>query len=168
MNLRKYILSVSLSIIVAFVAANVFAGISKGKTAPDFSLKSMTGENIRLSEMRGKVVMINFWATWCAPCRKEMPLLNDIYNKHSKSGFVLMGINIDNKPKKAEKMAKKLGINFPVLFDNTKKVSEAYGVSAMPFTVILDKGGRVIHIHKGYLPGYEKKYDAQISKLLGK
>jgi len=65
-------------------------------------------------------------------------------------------------------MAKKLGINFPILFDNSKKVSEAYSVSAMPFTIILDKGGKITQVHKGYLPGYEKKYDAQISKLLGK
>lgn len=58
-------------------------------------------------------------------------------------------------------------MTFPILFDSGKKVSESYSVSAMPFTVILDKGGKVKHIHKGYLPGYEKKYDAQISKLLG-
>ena len=167
MKLRKFISATALSIIVAFTAANAFAGVSKGKLPPDFSLKSMSGENIRLSEMRGKVVMINFWATWCAPCRKEMPLLNDIYNKHKNSGFVLLGVNIDNTSKKAEKMAKKLGINFPILFDSSKKVSEAYSVSAMPFTIILDKGGKVRQIHKGYLPGYEKKYDAQISKLLG-
>ncbi len=168
MKLRKLILATTLSIIVAFPAANAFAVISKGKLAPDFSLKSMSGENIRLSEMRGKVVMINFWATWCAPCRKEMPLLNDLYNKHKNSGFVLLGVNIDNTPKNAEKMAKKLGINFPILFDNSKKVSEAYKVSAMPFTIILDRSGKVNQIHKGYLPGYEKKYDAQVSKLLGK
>lgn len=168
MKLRKLIFATTLSIVFAFTTVNAIAGISKGKLAPDFSLKSMSGENIRLSEMRGKVVMINFWATWCAPCRKEMPLLNALYNKHKNSGFVLLGVNIDNSPKNGEKMAKKLGINFPILFDNSKKVSETYKVSAMPFTIILDKSGKISQIHKGYLPGYEKKYDAQISKLLGK
>jgi peroxiredoxin len=168
MKTKSIILSTAVGFFMLLNAGNVIAGVTKGKTAPDFALQSMSGENVRLSEMRGKVVMVNFWATWCAPCRKEMPLLDELYKKHSSSGFVLLGVNIDNSQDKAKKMAKKLGVTFPVLFDTKKNVSESYGVSAMPFTVILDKGGRVKHVHKGYLPGYEKKYDKQISGLLGK
>jgi peroxiredoxin len=167
MKFNKIILAFTVSVLMILNINMAEAAVSKGKPAPDFALRSMAGENLRLSELRGKVVMVNFWATWCAPCRKEMPLLNDLYKKHKQSGFVLLGVNIDNNPKKAEKMAKKLGVSFPVLFDSKKTVSESYGVSAMPFTVIIDKSGSVKHVHKGYLPGYEKKYDKQISKLLG-
>jgi len=168
MKKRNLAIISAIGLLVALYTGSAIAGVTKGKAAPDFALKSMAGENIRLSELRGKVVMINFWATWCAPCRKEMPLLNDLYKKHKQSEFILLGVNIDNSEDKGKKMARKIGVTFPILFDVSKKVSESYGVSAMPFTVIIDRSGIVKHIHKGYLPGYEKKYDSQISKLIGK
>lgn len=96
-----------------------------------------------------------------------MPILNDMRQKFRRSGFELLGINIDNKRDNAIKMAKKLNVSFPLLFDTDKKVSDLYGVSGMPFTVIIDRDGIVRHIHKGYVPGVERKYRAEIKKLLG-
>ena len=80
--------------------------------APDFTLKSLTGSNVRLSEQRGKVVMLNFWASWCGPCRQEMPLLDDIYKKYQKMGFVLLGINVEEDDTEAKKMLKKICFNW--------------------------------------------------------
>jgi len=134
--------------------------------APDFTLASNKGSNIRLKDLRGKVVMINFWATWCAPCRKELPLLNNLYNKYKGKGFVLLGVNIDEHSKQAQKMISELKINFPVLFDHTQTTSEAYDLQAMPSTFIVDKNGVVRFSHYGYKTGYEKRYERDVKSLL--
>jgi peroxiredoxin len=137
-----------------------------GDLAPNFTLKSTTGANFRLSELRGEVVMINFWATWCPPCRQEMPVLEKLYSRYRNLGFQLLGVSIDEKSAKAKNMAKRLKVNYPILFDSAKSVSELYDVDAMPTTVMVDRDGRVRHIYRGYLPGHEGKYRANIRGLL--
>ncbi len=134
--------------------------------APDFTLKSLTGENLRLSEFRGQVVLLNFWASWCGPCRQEMPLLNDIQKKYSPLGFSVLGINVDLKSEKAFRYLKDTPVIFPVLFDPDSKVSELYSVSAMPSTALIDKDGKVRFIHAGYKPGDEEIYRNKIKELL--
>lgn len=137
-----------------------------GEPAPDFALKSASGDNLRLSEYRGEVVMINFWATWCGPCRQEMPLLDELYSRYSRVGFQLLGVNIDDDSGKAVDMVAELGVSFPVLFDADKSVSERYEVEAMPVTILVDRNGTVRHVHHGYKPGYEEKYLTEIRALL--
>lgn len=163
MNFRKLLLG---TFFIAFAATSLASSGMVGQQAPDFALKSSTGENLRLSEYRGDVVMINFWATWCGPCRQEMPLLDDLYNRYERVGFQLLGVNIDDNSQRALDMMKELGVNFPVLFDSTKNVSKLYKVNAMPVTVILDREGNVRHVHQGYKPGYEEKYLNEVRALL--
>jgi peroxiredoxin len=149
-----------------FAASSLASSGMEGQKAPDFALKSSTGENLRLSEYRGDVVMINFWATWCGPCRQEMPLLDELYNRYQRVGFNLLGVNIDDDSRRAMQMAEELGIDFPVLFDAAKEVSRLYEVEAMPVTVLVDREGTVRYVHHGYKPGYEDKYLDQIRSLL--
>lgn len=137
-----------------------------GSIAPGFTLKSDNGKNLKLGEFRGHVVMINFWATWCGPCRQEIPHLNRLHERYRKAGFVLFGINIDDQPRVARDMMQKLGVVFPVLFDTDKRVSRLYDVGAMPSTLLIDRDGRVRYIHLGYRAGYEIQYDNQIRELL--
>jgi peroxiredoxin len=134
--------------------------------APDFTLKSVGGANLRLAEQRGQVVMVNFWATWCGPCRQEMPHLARLYDKYKSSGFTLLGVNIDDDPRAAAALAAKLGVKFPVLLDTDKKVSKVYDMSAMPATLLIDRDGRVRHIHRGYRDGVEQTYEEQVRGLL--
>jgi peroxiredoxin len=149
-----------------FAAASLAASSMEGQPAPDFALKSSTGENLRLSEYRGDVVMINFWATWCGPCRQEMPLLDELYSRYQRVGFNLLGVNIDDDSGRAMDMIEDLGVSFPVLFDARKEVSKLYEVEAMPVTVIVDREGTVRYVHHGYKPGYEEMYLDQIRSLL--
>ena len=154
------------------LALSVFAATSlassglTGQSAPDFALKSSSGENLRLSEYRGNVVMVNFWATWCGPCRQEMPLLDELYSRYQRVGFSLLGVNIDDNQSKAMNMVSELGLCFPVLFDSRKEVSMLYEVDAMPVTILIDREGTVRYVHHGYKPGYEEKYLDQIRSLL--
>ena len=134
--------------------------------AADFTLKSYSGKNIKLSEYRGQVVLMNFWASWCGPCRQEMPLLNDLHKKYKKLGFTVMGVNVEEDSSKARKIVKDIKIKFPVLFDTQNKVSELYQVSAMPSSVIIDRDGNVRYLHKGYKPGDMSAYKKWVKKLI--
>ena len=153
-------------IVAAFAATSLASTGLVGQLAPDFALKSSTGENLRLSEYRGDVVMINFWATWCGPCRQEMPLLEELYARYERVGFKLLGVNIDDDVHKAMQMIDELGVSFPILFDSRKEVSKLYNIETMPVTVLVDREGRVRYVHFGYQPGYEDKYLEQVRSLL--
>jgi peroxiredoxin len=151
----------------AVVAGTASSAIAPATAAPDFTLHAMGGgANLRLKEQRGRVVMVNFWATWCGPCRQEMPQLNRLYEKYKSSGFVLLGVNVDDDAAKAAEVAAKLGVTFPVLLDTEKTVSKLYDLSTMPSTVIIDRDGKVRYVHRGYLAGYEDNYEKQIRELL--
>ena len=136
-----------------------------GKDAPDFTLRGHQEENIKLSEYYGKVVMLNFWATWCGPCRQEIPKLTELKNLHNEYDFELLGINIDEDQDKARQLAKKLSVNYPILFDEEKGVAKSYQVDAMPMTVLIGRDGKVRYIHRGYKEEYLAKYQQQIQKL---
>jgi peroxiredoxin len=152
---------------VAIFAASASSAIAPATAAPDFTLHTIGGgANLRLKEQRGRVVMVNFWATWCGPCRQEMPQLNRLYEKYKASGFVLLGVNVDDDTGKAAEVAAKLGVTFPVLLDTDKTVSKMYDLSTMPSTVLIDRDGKVRYVHRGYLAGYEENYEKQIRELL--
>ena len=151
---------------LAAVAGAAVPAVAPAAPAPDFTLRTMGGPNLRLAEQRGQVVLVNFWATWCGPCRQEMPHLNRLYEKYKASGFVLLGVNVDDDVRNAAEVAGKLRVTFPVLLDTEKKVSRLYDRNSMPSTVVIDREGRVRYIHRGYREGYEATYDQQIRQLL--
>jgi peroxiredoxin len=159
-------LGIALTALLAGLAVNAAQAVQLTAPAPDFTLRAMSGPNVRLQELRGKVVMVNFWATWCGPCRQEMPHLNRLHEKYSRSGFVLLGLNVDDDPQNAAAVAAKLGIQFPVLLDTDKQVSDRYDLKAMPSTYLIDRDGKVRFMHRGYLSGYEEQYEKQIRELL--
>ncbi len=156
----------TLTLLLGLLLAGSALALDTGSTAPDFTLKSRSGENIKLSELRGEVVMVNFWASWCAPCRQEMPLLEDIYDRYSDMGFTLLGVNVEEDSSAALDLLKEIPVTFPILLDTRNSVSKLYNVVAMPSTVILDRDGKVRFIHRGYLPGYEDEYRQQIKELI--
>lgn len=141
------------------------AQVLSGK-ASDFTLKSRSGKNIKLSELRGQVVMINFWASWCGPCRQEMPLLEALYKKYNALGFTLLGVNVEQDSTKANGYLRDISVSFPILYDTKNTVSKAYNISAMPSTVMVDRNGNLRYLHHGYKPGYEKEYQKQVKALI--
>jgi peroxiredoxin len=159
--LKKSLAIVGLTICSALGSINVIAD-----EAPDFSLPTNSGENLRLSEQHGNVVMLNFWASWCGPCRQEMPLLDAMSQRYSAAGFVLLGIDVEEDNTDAKKIVKNLKITYPILFDTENKVSKLYSVESMPTTVMIDKKGQVRYINRGYKPGDETKYRDQIRELI--
>ena len=134
--------------------------------APAFSLPARGGGTLDLSKYKGQVVMINFWASWCGPCRQEMPLLENIYKQYNKAGFTLLGISIDDESKTAEQFLQKVPVSFPVLFDTKSDVSSLYQVQGMPTSIFIDRKGNVRLVHQSYKPGDENGYMDEIRTLV--
>lgn len=135
-------------LILVFCLPLFFAGCKKvpialpiGSPAPDFALIDREGKTWTLSELKGQVVFINFWATWCPPCREEMPSMQRLYTRLPKDKFKMLAIlNIDD-PKLADIFAKKVGMTMPILNDQDNKVGFKYGITGLPETFIVDKQG---------------------------
>jgi thiol-disulfide isomerase/thioredoxin len=120
-----------------------------------------------LADLKGQVVMVNFWATWCGPCRQEMPHLEALYERYNSLGFTLLGVNVEDNPEGAKKWLEENGpVTFPVLLDPKNQVSKLYNVVAMPSTVLVARDGTMRFIHHGYKPGYEGEYQNQVRALL--
>jgi peroxiredoxin len=150
---------------ILMIVSPVTAGM-KETAAPDFTLKSVEGENLKLSEYRGEVVLINFWASWCGPCRQEMPVLSALHDKYKSLGFTVLGVNVEEDSTRARKLLQEMSVSFPVLLDSESVVSKQYDVVAMPSTVLVDRNGNMRYLHKGYKPGLEDVYLQQIRGLI--
>ena len=165
MNLTKiYHLLIVMSIALATTAHGEIRSLSGA--APDFSLPSNQGAPLQFSDLKGQVVMLNFWASWCTPCREEMPLIEALHQKYKRLGFTVYGVNVDRNPKKAQPLLDEFNISFPIGYDKKGKVSGLYDVSAMPSTVMVDRNGQLRYLHLGYETGHEKNYEQHIRQLL--
>jgi peroxiredoxin len=149
------------------IASTAFAasGDASGP-APAFTLTGLTGQQAALSQYKGQVVMVNFWATWCGPCQQEMPLLDQMYKKFKPAGFTLIGVNVDKDAPPVKELLARKPVSFPVLLDPANQVSKAYHVDEMPSSVIIDRKGEIRYIHRGYRPGDENEYQDRIRQLI--
>jgi peroxiredoxin len=169
-GLRRRALCAALACIATLPGAAVIAATATpaaaAAPAPDFSLAARGTTRLSLSQYRGQVVMLNFWATWCGPCRQEMPLLDAMYKRYKAMGFTLIGVNVEPDRQAAEEFLAKLPVTFPVAFDTDSKVSQLYNVQGMPSSVIIDRKGKARVVHRGYRPGDENEYLDQIRALI--
>lgn len=134
--------------------------------APDFTLKSKDHGNVRLAEQRGNIVMLNFWASWCGPCREELPEMEALYQQYQDMGFEILAVNVDDEVRKADILLNDIEVSFPVLYDTAGDISKLYDVNAMPTTVIIDRNGNQRLLHAGYRAGDEKKYEKALKMLM--
>ena len=142
------------------------ATLQSGAPAPAFQLNSNTGKPLALADFKGQIVLLNFWATWCGPCRQEMPILEQLNRQYHGKGVTLLGINVEPDSAAAVDWLKATPVSFPILFDVDSKVSSLYEVAGMPNTVIVDRKGVVRYIHRGYSAGAENDYLNQIRGLI--
>ncbi len=165
-NYLSNLAKLSVALLTAHLLVTAANAATLDKAAPDFTLKSLQGKNLKLSEMAGNVVLLNFWASWCGPCRQEMPLLNDLHNKYEPLGFTVIGVNVEQETELARSFIANSPVDFPILLDSSNKVSQLYDVIAMPTTVLIDRDGKMRYLHKGYQAGDEKIYQKMVKKLI--
>ena len=169
-------------VVIAAVALMLFAGVrmarprasvvklktvgKNGSVAPDFELQNLEGKSVRLSDFHGKAVLLNFWATWCAPCKIEMPWFVDLQKQYAAQGLQVIGVAMDDSgTETVAKFAKQMGVNYPVLIGK-EAVGDAYGgVEFLPTTFIIDRQGKVVERIFG-LAG-RSEFEDNIKKALG-
>lgn len=178
--MKKYIIIAVLLLLVGWVVytnvnknqgetntePNTKVGIKKGDTAPDFTLKLSDGKTVKLSDYRGKKVLLNFWATWCPPCREEIPDMVKFYEDHKDQGIVILGVNLINSEQSSGgvlQFLKDYNISYPVLMDEKGEVGDRYRVSAIPTTYILDSNGTITEVITG--PMTYKAMEAQTKNI---
>ena len=137
-----------------------------GRSAPDFVLKGLDGINRRLSEYRGQVVLVNFWARWAGLSRQEMPALEQIHDTYARAGLVVLGVSIDEDIEHAREFAAAARVTYPMLFDSGDATGSSYAIEKLPMTLLVDRGGIVRYTNVGFKRGDEKIYLEQIRELL--
>lgn len=155
-------------LLLAAFLSNGFSQEKEDTPAPDFQGKTLKGKEIKLSGLRGKVVLLDFWASWCPPCREEMPKLVSFYEEHKKSDFQLIAINIDNRASNMQHFLDKLFPmpEFPIIEDNTQKIPALFNIEAMPTTILIDKKGNIRYRHDGFKDSYVNDFNSELTQLL--
>ncbi|MDR2072345.1 MAG: TlpA family protein disulfide reductase [Spirochaetaceae bacterium] len=133
---------------------------------PDFSLPLLGGGNISLSALKGKVVLLNFWATWCPPCRTEMPSMETLYRRFKNRNFEILAVDCAERTPDVQRFVRSNNYSFPVALDSSGEISSLYGITGLPTTYILDRDGRIIHRVVGSLDWNNRKIIAAIEVLL--
>lgn len=165
---RRILFFLSLFVLAAvFFPKGVFAKrAAVGRPVPPFEAVLLDGKSIGASQLKGRVVLIDFWASWCDPCREEMPELNTLYRELKAKGVEIIGVSIDRDRENVDAFLKKHPVLFPVIHDKDKDIADDFKPRAMPTAFILDQEGVVRHVHLGYKKSYLQKYRDEIEILL--
>jgi peroxiredoxin len=156
---RLVIRTIILLLLGAAVVYTLYANFTKdtkqkvavGGQAPDFALVDMQGNKHRLSEYRGQGVFLNFWGTWCPPCKKEMPYINNQYHQYKDKGVQVLTVDIQESELAVNQFADRLKLDFPIMIDTDKEVMNTYGIDPLPATFLIDKNGEVVQYYTGEL-----------------
>ncbi len=153
-----------------FVATAVLA-LSLNTTAmavqaPLFTLKDAQNRTVSLKKQRGNVVYVDFWASWCTPCKQSFPWMNEIQQRYGKKGLRVIAINLDENPKDAERFLQQVPANFTIAYDPSGKVAEKYDLQVMPSSYLVDRKGKLVYLHRGFKGGDKRDMEAHIVKAL--
>ncbi len=163
---------ISLSLVLFICFSNQALAATVGNNAPDFSLPALQGsskkEGVMMRDFRGKVVYVDFWASWCGPCRKSMPVLEEVRQQYKDQGFEVVAINVDESTDDALRFLKKYPVSYPILLDPKGKTPELYKVEGMPTAYIVDKAGVIRYVHSGFQPHDREKIEKTVKQLLAK
>jgi cytochrome c biogenesis protein CcmG, thiol:disulfide interchange protein DsbE len=151
---------------LAALAAAPAAAVDPGAAAPAFALPDGRGEVITLEKLRGRVVYVDFWASWCGPCRQSFPWMNEMQRKYGAQGFTIVGINVDKRDADAQRFLQQVPATFTVVYDPKGQAPAAYGVKAMPNSYLIDAQGRVAGVEYGFKDDRKADLERQIAALL--
>lgn len=159
---------IQLTLAIALILTTPASNAQIGKKAVEFTLPAVNGETIALQSLRGKTVLLNFWATWCGPCREELPELARLQEKYRQRGLAVVAVTVDNELENVNSFLKKYDIKLQALWDKRKKTAGAYAVEKMPSSYLIDRNGIIRFIHRGYSPEELKRMEIEIDELLDK
>ena len=140
--------------------------VGTGSKAPEIGLKDLAGNGVSIAGLKGKVVLVDFWASWCAPCREELPVLNSLYKKHRARGLEVVAVSQDQSPDNVRSFLNRMPLSFRVVHDGARAVAGRYAPSKMPSSFLIDRKGIVRHVHAGFRASDRDTLETQIDALL--
>ncbi|MDD2942204.1 MAG: TlpA disulfide reductase family protein [bacterium] len=165
-NLGWFVLAM-LGTLLSIVAAPAFAhAISDGDKAPNFELASLAGQNVSLSQFRGKIVYLDFWASWCGPCRHTLPWMEELQRKFAGKGLVVVAVNLDKNKSDAQKAISGIHPSYQVLLDPNGTVPAKYMPPKMPTSFLIGRDGTVVSVHAGFKDGEAEEIESEIARML--
>jgi peroxiredoxin len=152
--------------LAVLAAAAPVAAVDAGSPAPAFALPDARGEVVTLEKLRGHVVYVDFWASWCGPCRQSFPWMNEMQRKYGARGFTVVGVNVDKRDADAQRFLQQVPAAFTVVYDPKGQTPAAYGVKAMPSSYLIDPQGRIANVEHGFKEDHKADLERQIAALL--
>jgi len=156
----------SLAVLAALLVGSTAAALKAGDTPPPIDLPDQHGNKVDLASLKGKVVLVDFWASWCAPCRQEMPTLEALHRKYTGQGLVVVGINIDNNKKKMDKFLAGTPVSFRIVHDPKITIAQRYEPSTMPTSYFIGRDGKLRYIHEGFRKKDAPEIEERVKGLL--
>jgi thiol-disulfide isomerase/thioredoxin len=155
------------AVLVALLAAAAdVAAVGAGAPAPAFALPTAGGDTVALDRLRGRIVYVDFWASWCGPCRRSFPWMNEMHAKYGGRGLTIVGINVDKRRPDAERFLQQTPATFTIVYDPAGKTPEAYAVKGMPSSYLIDGAGNVVAVESGFRDEQKAELEARIRSLL--
>jgi thiol-disulfide isomerase/thioredoxin len=152
-------------LLLAFIAGAAH-GAATGNVAPSFSLRTSHGDTVSLDPLRGRVVYVDFWASWCGPCRRSFPWMNAMQARYGNEGLTIVGINVDKRREDAERFLSDTPASFTIAYDAQGKTPAAYDVKGMPSSYLIDRSGKIVAIEEGFHDERKDELETRIRALL--
>jgi len=155
-----------LALVLALSLTGSAFALDVGARLPDIGMRDLNGRAVTAESLRGKVVLVDFWASWCAPCREEMPVLQRLHEKYSAQGLVIVGVSVDRDASKAREFASRLGITFPLVHDAQHTLAGRFSPPKMPSSYVVDRRGVTRYVHAGFRASDAATMEREIKALL--
>lgn len=168
-NVRISVAAAVILVVAGVLASYSFAALSKDTRAPNFTARTLAGKDFSLQDLRGRVVLLDFFATWCPPCRMEVPELQKLWEQYRDQGLVVVGVALSSgEASEVRKFAADRGLTYWQVNDESGRIAAKYGIRPIPTTYVIDRNGVIRHSQVGFGPGGEKEFAKQIRPLLPK
>jgi cytochrome c biogenesis protein CcmG/thiol:disulfide interchange protein DsbE len=156
-----------LSLSFFLVVAGHVSALDSGARLPEIGLSDVQGKQVDAASLKGKVVLVDFWASWCAPCKQELPVLEKLHKKYKDAGLVVVGVSVDEDPANFTTFLKQMHLSFPLVHDKVHAVADRFHPPRMPSSYLVDRAGVVRYVHGGFRSGDEAKLETEVKELLG-
>jgi cytochrome c biogenesis protein CcmG, thiol:disulfide interchange protein DsbE len=155
-----------LALVLSIGIAATAAALSTGARAPELGVRDLAGNQVTIAGLRGRVVIVDFWASWCEPCADSMPVYQRLYSQYRERGLTVVGVSQDQRVDNARQFASRHRLSFPVLFDEGHAIANRYQPPRMPTAYVIDRGGIVRHVHAGYRSADAGRLESEVRALL--
>lgn len=167
MTMIRRVLSALLAVCaLTFVPLPSASAVGQGALAPEIGLQDRSGKLIKMSDLKGRVVIVDFWASWCAPCREELPVLEGLFKKYRDKGLVVVGVGQDKDPQNLAKFLRASPLSFPIVHDARGEVAGRYEPPKMPSSYVIDRKGLIRHLHAGFRASDKAALERELKQLL--